>query len=267
MNAGSTIRKRRLEAGVALLISIFILLLISVVAIALIVASSTETSLAGNYRSATGVYYASLAGLEEARERLLAKDPNSFKNTAPGFLPSPGIPLAIGQVRYVLNPGPTDNIANMFTPYPDGEYDNEFGGGALATANAGGNVKTTASVWNRNPLNTLPVPGPLYKWVRINPVTEQSLKLDVSPYELTIEPKLVFYDGTKLNDTGLGSQVLEITSLAVLPNGSQKLLQYLVVPVPLAFNAALTLDGNNAQFSASTSSSFWVKGIDQGSTA
>src|SRR6266850_4486073 len=86
VSARNTIRKRRREAGIALLISIFVLLLISVVAIALIVSSGTESALAGNYRSSTGVYYAALAGLEEARGRLVVKNPNSFNTTAGGFL-------------------------------------------------------------------------------------------------------------------------------------------------------------------------------------
>ena len=42
------------QSGIALLISIFVLLLISVVCIALIVSSGTESALAGNYRSSTG---------------------------------------------------------------------------------------------------------------------------------------------------------------------------------------------------------------------
>lgn len=264
MSAQSTIRNRRREAGIALLISIFILLLISVVAIALIVASGTESSLAGNYRSATGVYYAALGGLEEARGRLLAKDPNSFKNKAPAtFLHLPGNTLAINEVRYVLNPGSTDG--NVLTTYPDTEYDTEFGAGKLAAAV----VQTTPSVWNSPPLNALPVPGPLYKWVRINGITEQSLNLDVFPNDLTIDPKLVYYDGTNLNDTGSGSQVLEITSLAVFPNGSQKLLQYLTAPVPITlppFLAALTLSGstgNGVAFHAPASNlSYAVKGND-----
>src|SRR5216683_6581363 len=103
MNAGRSMRKRRNENGVALLISIFVLLLISVVAIAMIVASGTESSLAGNYRSATGVYYASVAGLEEVRGRLRPQDPNSFKNTASGFLPPSGTPLAVCSPVYVIN--------------------------------------------------------------------------------------------------------------------------------------------------------------------
>src|SRR5580692_10002908 len=77
MKARSTIRTRQREAGVALLIAIFVLLLISVVAIALIVSSGTESAMAGNYRTATGVYYAALAGLEEGRGRLLSKNSNS----------------------------------------------------------------------------------------------------------------------------------------------------------------------------------------------
>src|SRR3984893_17446457 len=103
MKMGRLMRKRRKEDGIALLISIFVLLLISVVAIALIVSSGTESALAGNYRSSTGVYYAALAGIEEARGRLSTKNPNSFNSTDPGFLPSPGTTIAIGYVGYVLN--------------------------------------------------------------------------------------------------------------------------------------------------------------------
>src|SRR5436853_4362761 len=94
MKAETSMPKRRTEEGIALLISIFILLLISIVAIALIVASGTESSLAGNYRSATGVYYAALSGLEEARGRLLSNNPDAFKTTDPAnFLPPPGTAL------------------------------------------------------------------------------------------------------------------------------------------------------------------------------
>jgi hypothetical protein len=247
LKAGSTIRADRTEAGIALLISIFILLLISVVAIALIVASGTESSLAGNYRSATGVYYAALAGLEEARGRLVAKNPNSFQNTASGFLP---VPLPVGYARYITNPVGSEDV---LATYLDSEYAAEFG-------SAPTNKQSTPSVSGVGG-----VQGPLYKWVRINSVTEFSLQLDVDsdglPHDNT---NPIYYDGAKFS-TSSGSQVLEITSFAILPNGSQKLLQYLVVPVPLTFNAALTLDGTNVQFSAPTSSNFWVKGIDQGS--
>src|SRR5713101_6065211 len=97
----STVLRSRQEAGVALLIAIFILLLVSAVAVSLIVASGTESSLAGNYRSSTSVYYAGLAGLEEGRGRLLGKNAGSFKNTAPKLIPTP---LPIGKPVYIINP-------------------------------------------------------------------------------------------------------------------------------------------------------------------
>jgi hypothetical protein len=65
--------------------------------------------------------------------------------------------------------------------------------------------------------------------------------------------------------------VLELTALAVLPNGSQKLLQYLAAPTLVTlppFPAALTFisngSGNSVAFSAPTSNTgFAAKGIDQ----
>src|SRR6201988_5054630 len=105
MSVRNIIRTRRREAGFALLISIFILLLISVVAIALIVSSGTESALAGNYRSSTAVYYAALSGLEEVRSRLRANNPSSFNITNPtNFLPPPGTPLAVCSPVYLINP-------------------------------------------------------------------------------------------------------------------------------------------------------------------
>jgi hypothetical protein len=69
-----------------------------------------------------------------------------------------------------------------------------------------------------------------------------------------------------MNDTNSGLQVLEITALAVLPNGSQKLLQYLVAPTQLSLNfpAAVTLDGGTPSFNAPLYQHFWVRGSDQG---
>jgi len=270
LNARNTIQKRRSERGIALLISIFILLLISVVAIALIVSSGTESALAGNYRSSTGVYYAALAGLEEARGRLRPKDPNYFGTTSPGFLPSPGTPLAVGSPVYVINPLPSETVTpwDSSATYGDKGFNPEFAGSGFTMPSS---PPWTYSIWNTSPLNSLSFPGPLYKWVRINAVSEKSLTLLVAPsYSAPYDPTTpVYFDGTRLNISGTGSQVLELTALAVLPNGSQKLVQYLAAPTPLNlnFNAALTLDGKNmqpnAQFTVPNSSNFSVRGNDQ----
>jgi hypothetical protein len=267
VRARRQIQTKRTEEGVALLISIFILLLISVVAIALIVSSGTESALAGNYRSATGVYYAALAGLEEARGRLMRNNPDYVINADANFLPPPGTPLNVGDIRYILNPNPAlnENMGNVLTIYLDNDYPSEFPARPNST-------RVIASV---SPNNAQGIPGPLYKWVRINAVSEQWLRQglgqDVAPFDGRIDSTPLFYDGTSLTDTpSSGSQVLEITSLAVLPNGSRKLLQYLIAPGPIAlppFLAALTLSGspgNAVTFHAPASNSLYsIKGVDQ----
>src|SRR6266567_581635 len=154
MNAGRSMRKRRNDNGVALLISIFVLLLISVVAIAMIVASGTESSLAGNYRSSTSVYYAALAGLEEARGRLLAKNVGSFKNTAPTLIPTP---LPIGKPVYIINPVGSENVTPWVpgSTYADGEYNSEFGS-SYPLPNPSPSRPSVSTVAG--------VQGPSYKW-------------------------------------------------------------------------------------------------------
>ncbi len=256
----------RSQRGAALLIAIFALLLISVVAIALIVSSGTDTALAKNYRTSTNSYYAALAGLEEARGRLLSTNPN--------YIPLPGSPMPLTQVVYILNPlgGETvapDNTGNPAT-YPDTEYKQEFGVDVSTRV-----VTKYASV---SPVAGLP--GPAYKWVRINPVTEQSLGDPANPPNPPIGVDVnsdstidnftpLFYDPENKNGSGnmapglienatpppTAGQALEITAFAVLPNGGQKMLQYVVRPLVIfpsltipQFPAALTLAGNNVTF-------------------
>ncbi len=262
MKVGRTIRSGQAEKGIALLISIFVLLLISVVAISLIVSSGMETSLAGNYRSATSVNYAALAGLEEARGRLLLNNPGYINNSVPGFESSTGTP--VGTVLYITNPASGE--PDPTSTHPDAEYDTEFGKGALTAAT----VQKTSSVSTVGG-----VQGPMYKWVRINAISELSLGLQVAPYDgHTVDPaKPIFYDSKQprgqqltIAPTPTTVQVLEITSLAVLPNGSQKLLQYLVTPNPAVllppFPAAITLLGNNVDYTGPYQKAWNVNGND-----
>jgi hypothetical protein len=251
-----SIRSRR-EAGVALLIAIFVLLLICVVGIALMVASGTESALAGNYRSATGVYYAALAGLEEGRGRLLPRNLNYFNKKNGNFMPASGTTLAYGDVRYITNPAGGENV---LIDYPDNEYLVEFGASPPSTPAPVGSVSTVAGIQ-----------GPLYKWVRINAVTEKSLNLDVNGNGNGDQKEPLFFDGAHLTHNATpGFQAFEITALAALPNsnGSQKILQYVVAPVQMNLNfpAALTLAGNNVTFSGPPDSPtypFQITGNDQ----
>jgi hypothetical protein len=260
--------RRCSEDGIALLIAIFVLLLISVVAIALLVSSGTETALGANYRSSSTVYYAALAGLEEARGRLLPKNPNYF---LPSVIPTP---FPLNYTVYVINRSTGDIIApwDQSNPYYDKEYKSEFGVEASSVASP----QHVPSVWDNN---SQIIPGPVYKWVRINAVTDQSLFIEIdntayhSGTAVYYDPAHLDYNGNPWPSLIVGPnpptavQALEITSMASLPNGSQKYLQYLVAPVVpnLNFPAAVILDGTTPKFTAPTSPSFFVKGNDQGS--
>jgi hypothetical protein len=272
-------RKTRRQGGIALLIAIFVLLLISVVAIALLVSSGTETALGANYRTSSTVYYAAIAGLEEARGRLLppvAKNPKYFG------VPVIPTPFPLDQTVYVINRLPGENIVpwDPGNTFYDNEYQTEFG-----TAASGAAFQSVNSVWDNNIQD---IPGPIFKWVRINAATEQSLFLQVNASGAYDDTTPIYYDPFHLNTTAnswpslvVGAtatavQALEVTALASLPSGSKKILQYLVAPVgpttplvgppvvpSLSFPSALTMDGNNVQFSEPTAIAFQVSGIDQ----
>jgi hypothetical protein len=284
MKASSTSRRWRRETGAALLIAIFALMLVSVVAIALIVSSGTDSALAGNYRTSTSAYYAALAGLEEARGRLNGESADFINKAAPNFVPSQSSsPLPLSNVLYIINPAsgesvvPTD-LSNAKT-YPDTEYQSEFGGPPPSNATI---INSTSPVAGLS--------GQSYKWVRINAVTEKALNLDVNSDGTQDPATPLFYDparkdafnnsrpslivptaGTPLPPSpATAAQALEITSLAVLPSGSRRMLQYVVAPflvspgaLNYAFPAALTLAGNNASFQGPNTSSFFIKGQDQ----
>lgn len=252
--------ERKSETGVALLIAIFVLLLVSVVAICLIVSSGTETSLGGNYRSSTAAYYAALAGLQEGRGRISSKNPNYLGP----LLGGPG-PLALGQAIYIENPVAGEDVLAV---YPDTEYAAEFSGTAFNPPI----VKPTPSVSNQGG-----IPGPPYRWVRINAVTEASLKLVIDQSSPNDSTTPLYYDGAHLNLHQIGTQVFEVTALAILPSGAranptQKLLQYIIAPdsVPLNFGgaggsgfaSALTLVGNGVAYTGPGRGSFEVNGDD-----
>jgi len=264
-------RRKHSESGVALLIAIFVLMLVSVVAISLIVASGDESSLAGNYRSSASAYLAGAAGLEEARGRLLASNSDYFNNSVANFIPAAG-PLLLGQVRYIVNPAQGENAATLLAAYPDTEYVTEFGAAPIAA-----NVLTVPSV-SKVVSGGTTYYGPLYKWVRITPATEKSIDTDVNGGGKDFTAPL-YYDGAHLpqpslivppmiglnpNPPATAKQAYEITALAVLPNGSQKTVQYVVAAKTfnLSFPSALTLSGKNVAFSGANSNVYFANGQD-----
>ena len=252
------------------MLAIFVLLIVAVAGIAMMAASGTETSLAGNYRSATGAYYAAMSGLEEGRGRLLPKNKDYLGTPGPGLIPAIGTNLPLGHVIYIRNPigGETVDPTNLGNPntYPDTEYQKDFPGFYPPSS-----VVYAASVQN-----IAGSPNALYKWVRINALTEFSIRSDVNnsnPGDPTQENTVqtIRFDGTNLTRQPAPYQALGVTALAALPDGSRKLLQYVVGPITLQIpvTAALMLSGpgttaNVAGFNPPPgATSFYVNGTDQ----
>ena len=247
------------ERGVVFVIVLICLLLLFTLAVLMILNSGIESFLNGNYRDSARVFYAAHAGLEEARGRLWPRNPNALGT----FISNPlGTTMAVGQVRYIINPlsgetvDPTDLSAS--NAFADNEYQNEFGVPVTSAT-----VQTTASV---SPVAGLD--GPMYKWVRINPVTEQSLKIDVDGDASIDSTTPIFYDGAKLNLNSSGIQAFEITSRAVLLDGSKRTLQYVVAayPLNLSFPSALTVVWQQYQFNPSNAANFHLDGQDVGNS-
>lgn len=174
------------ERGVALLFSILALLLLTAIAGTLIVMSSTETSVNSNYRHEQMAYFAAKAGIEEARARMMASDPNSI-NTGGTPLPIV-VPTTLNKsVIYIVNPGAAANSVqpwNSANAFADDELCHDFYGVGFGAVVAPGIRCNTATLpagsgWYTSynsalPFNTTAAALP-YKWVRITPKLNSSL--------------------------------------------------------------------------------------------
>lgn len=270
MNTPVTVRRDSTEKGVALLIALFALLLISGMALSLVFMAGNETFIGNNFKSNTQAFYAAYDGIEEGRGRLSSGHPQSIAGLITGL---PGGQLLAGQAIYIVNPagGEAVNPLNLAVnnPYRDTEYQQEWGQ-PLPVVVGGAPVNSTFVGGA--------LPGPLFKWVRITAKTEKSANTDVNGDGVIDAATPVFYDGTnQYVDPGnfafnavsgkSGQQVLVITSLAVLPNGSKRIVQYEAAPVlsKLSFPSPLTLMASQVNFLGANSNPYHINGQDQAS--
>jgi len=263
-----TLRKKRSsERGIALLIAIFALLLISGVGLALVMMSGTETAIAANYRTTTQAFYASYAGLEEARSRMWQNFPAGAGGSIAGafYAPQPiGGPVAVGRVMYILNPAPGEivNPTNLVATntYADFQYQTEWGTPVTSAPNVTG-TNSNAVVGG--------MPGPAYKWVRITTKTERSSRIDVNGDGVLDPLTPIYTDGTnQFLGAGLPGanlqQVFRITSFAWTPGNGRRVTQYDAYRVVfnLAVPSALTFDGNGSALFPANSAVYHVDGND-----
>jgi hypothetical protein len=162
-------RKRRQQRGIAMLICVFALLLLTGIGMSLLFMSDTESSINTNYRETQRAYFAATAGLQEARERLMASSP--FPIAPPLALPGPG-----GGVVYLRNPGFNEVVEpwNAGNTYFDNQLCQERFSG-LGMGEPAANVPCAAAPAGAGwytPVNSIaPFMGTTaavpYKWVRI----------------------------------------------------------------------------------------------------
>src|SRR4051794_33658530 len=98
--------RRSAERGIALLLCIFALLLLTGIALGLMFMSDTETNINVNYRDTQQAYFAAMAGLQEARVQMLTNGLNVKPITMPLTASATG-------VKYILNPGVGENVTPL----------------------------------------------------------------------------------------------------------------------------------------------------------
>jgi Tfp pilus assembly protein PilX len=239
------------ERGIALLLCIFALLLLTGIALGLMFISDTETTINANYRDTQQAYFGAMAGLQQARVLMLTA-PNSVK---PSTMPSTAVPTG---VNYILNPG----LGEVITPTTSGSitgagkyFDNElcneaFNGFPTAVANVPCSttpaLSSTYTVVGSGTANALP-----YKWVRVTWKSNESapgFKVTATTTPLSTP---ICWTGTKQKPSPTGGKcelvasedlttIYRLTSLAIAPLGSRRMLQMEVANTPpLVTNAAV----------------------------
>src|SRR5712691_8745859 len=112
------------ERGVALIMALLVLLLVTAVGMGMIIMSNTETNVSANFKDEQTAYFAAKGGIEEVRDRLRAGATNSLNlSTTLGAL----LPGAPSGVIYVLNPLNSETVTPWAsTGYPDDQLGREL---------------------------------------------------------------------------------------------------------------------------------------------
>jgi hypothetical protein len=243
-------RKKQNERGVALLLAIFALVIVTSIALGMMYLSDSETIVDSNFRDEQTAYYAARAGLEEARDRMRSTSGSGITINASLPTAKPG---AAGGVLYILNPTGSETVAPWTTT--NAYFDDEI----CKEVSCGGGQVPPTSGWYLSPALTAgstyaASPVLPYKWMRITLKTDQSavgtsniMYVDGNSADAAY---YVCWNGTNevTSSTACASPnnpVYMVTTLAVTPRGTRRMLQYEVTQdsINLTLPAALTLDG------------------------
>ncbi len=251
----------RNESGVALLMALFALMLLTGLAFAMLFSTDMETSMNRNYREQQKAYFAAQAGLAEVRERMTRSNTGTHLVVGP-----PTMPGTANSVLYVISPNTVDptNPADRFF---DTELCHEGFNAALGMTDPGAGIPcpgpaTAPGVYapfinSDAPYNN--TAGAMdYKWVRITKKANRS----ALPFYVDGGGNVATWD-TEICWNGMREttllpgyatcaaeppppqftymrDVFILTSLAVTPSGARRMVQYEVAnDPPLVTNAAV----------------------------
>jgi hypothetical protein len=261
-------RSHRPERGVALILVLLVLLLISAVLMGMIMMSNTETNVSANFRDEQTAFFASKAGIEEIRDRMRS----TATNTLSTFLPATALPGATNGVFYVTNPAAGETVTPWLplgTNYPDTEICKEVTCSSGAPSGSWyATTQAASSTYAAAPILT-------WKWVRIMAKANKSTTgaTRVTSVDGTTNGNRVCWTGTNEIATSAAScaaananylPVYELTALAVTPSGSRRMTQFEVSRTPFPpMPGAMIFDGPTPDFSINpNSNAFGVDGTD-----
>jgi len=249
---------KRDERGMALMLALFALLLLSGIGLCMVLASTTETRIDANYGGSLRSYYAAHSGLEEVRDRIGYASSTTSPTGLANHLPT-DIAGNVGGVLYVLNPdaGETVDPTDPTSPYFDVQLCHDYNSGVTVRDSKCTAVPGTAN-WMMASLyaapSTAPTAVPLgYKWVRVNMKTNRIAApyfVDQKGNPATLDTR-VCWDGqteqlspggaTPACDANGMQPVYMLTSLA-MAQGTRNLLRAEVVGSSIRPPGAITLD-------------------------
>jgi hypothetical protein len=267
---------KRDEQGMALMLALFALLLLSGIGLCMILASTTEIHIDANYSGSLRSYYAAHSGLEEMRDRISFASSSASPTGLADHLPT-DIAGNAGGVLYVVNPesGETVDPTDPTSPYFDVQLCHDYNSGVTIRDSRCTAVPATASwmmpLQNAAPSKT-PTAIPLgYKWVRINLKTNRIAApyfVDQQGDPATLDTR-VCWDGkseqllpgpaTMTCDANGMLPVYMLTSLS-MAQGTRNLLRAEVVGPSIRPPGAITMDVGGSTSSTPVSAIFTVLG-------
>jgi Tfp pilus assembly protein PilX len=255
------------QRGVALVAAMITLLLISAITAGMIVLANTETNTSSNFRDEQRAFFSAKGGIEEVRDRLRQGATNTLRTA--GVLPTT-LPGTANSILYVLNPLNGQTVApwaNNTANFADDEICKE-----TTTITCSSGLPSGSGWYTTNTASTTYAAAPVldWKWVRINLKQNNT----IAPYYTngaSANVMQVCWNGTnEVADplpgcTTPNLPIYVLTTLAVTPSGSRRMIQAEIAEDNLNFTApsALTLDGTGDAFAGGNSANWAVSGVDQ----